>query len=476
MSAKTQTQKEKGKRAKHVSYLIKNGHVITAVDSFRGDILVSNGKIRLLGKHLEVIEPKAKIIDATGLLVLPGGIDPHVHMELPIGGGFFSADDFETGTRAAIAGGTTSIIDFVTPEPGQSLVEALNMRKEVAQKSLCDYGLHMSITSWNENIPAEMQRCVKKEGIPSFKVYMAYKETIGLDDKYIMMVMDTAAKLKARVMIHCDYDEIIRYLQNEFISGGKTDPRYHRLSHPMEAEENAVFRAILMARVTGCSLYIAHLSSGHALLNIAETLSKKLNIVVETCPHYLLLDNAEYERPGFDGAAFVMNPPLRTETDIMLLWKALENNRIHVVATDHCPFNMKDRMKLGLHDFTKIPNGVGGVEHRMALLYTYGVLEKRISLNRWVALTSTLPARILGLYPRKGALVNGADADILLWDPHPESFISAQTHLQNCDSNIYEGFQIKGKPYMVMINGQIAYHDGCIQIETGAGHYLYRQR
>lgn len=474
MATKAQRQKDRRKEPVRDSFLIKNGHVVTAVDSFKGDILVADGKIELLGKHLEVIEPGAKVIDATGLYVLPGGVDPHVHMELPIGGGQFSADDFETGTRAAIAGGTTSIIDFVTPEPGQPLLEALYERKEAAKKSLCDYGLHMSITSWNDTIPGEMRQCVEQEGIPSFKVYMAYKGTIGLDDKYIMTVMDAAARLNARVLVHCEYDEIIAYMQKKFISEGKTEPKYHALSRPAGAEEDAVLRALLMAGTAGCSLYIVHLSTARALFKVIEAPSKGLDIAAETCPHYLLLDRSEYERPGFEGAAYVMSPPLRTAADREFLWKALADNRAQVVATDHCPFNMKNQKERGVHDFTKIPNGVAGVEHRMALLYTYGVLEKKITLNQWVALTSTMPARIFGLYPRKGALVKGADADILLWDPQAEGFISAKTHLHNCDTSIYEGFRIKGKPHMVMINGEIAYEQGVVKCEKGSGHYLQR--
>ncbi|HLP57703.1 MAG TPA: dihydropyrimidinase [Candidatus Deferrimicrobium sp.] len=473
MQKQTRKEKDERKNPGPASFLIKNGLVVTAVDSFKGDILVADGKIQLLGKHLEVIEPGAHIIDATGLLVLPGGIDPHVHMELPSGDGRFSADDFETGTRAAIAGGTTSIIDFVTPGPGQPLPEALNLRKKEAQKSLCDYALHMSITSWHEGIPAEMAHCVQHEGITSFKVYMAYKKNIGLEDKYIMTVMDTAAKLKARVMVHCENDEIIRYLQKKYISAGKTAPKYHALSHPDSTEADAVGRALLMADTTGCSLYIVHLSSARALKKVLEIPAKKPDIAVETCPHYLLLNSSEYERTGSAGAAYIMSPPLRTAVDGNFLWQAIAGNYIQVVATDHCPFN-KNQKEEGLLDFTKIPNGVGGIEHRMALLYTYGVLQKKISLNQWVAITSTMPARIFGLYPRKGALVSGADADILLWDPRAESTISTQTHLQKCDTDIYEGFVTKGKPHLVMSNGQIAYRDNKIELKKNAGHYLYR--
>lgn len=456
------------------SLLIRNGHVITAGDSFEGDILVVDGKIRMLGKHLDVFEPGARVIDASGLYVLPGGIDPHVHMELDVGGGLVSADDFETGTRAAIAGGTTSIIDFVTPGLGQTLIEALQERKEAAKKSCCDYGLHMSITSWNDRTAEEMRQCVEQEGINSFKVYMAYKETIGLDDAHILEVMDTAAKLGARVAVHCENGDIVSYLQKKFIAEGKTAPKYHPMSRPPEVELEAVQRALMMAKVTGCPIYIVHLSTIRALKRVTEAVKAGIDVKVETCPHYLELDKHEYKRIGFEGAAYVMSPPLRSSSDSFSLWHALGDERIHVVATDHCSFNMTDREERGRHDFTRIPNGVAGVEHRMALIYSYGVLEEKMTLNQWVAVTSTAPARIFGLYPRKGTISQGADADLLLWDPGAKGTISARTHHHNCDTSIYESFDVNGEPYMVIINGKIAYHDGEFKIEKGAGHYLFR--
>lgn len=458
------------------SLLIRNGHVITAVDSFRGDILIADGKIRMLGSHLDIIEPDAEIIDASGLLVLPGGIDPHVHMELPVGGGMFSADDFETGTRAAIAGGTTSIIDFVTPEREQSLIEALAERKKAAEKSLCDYGLHMSITHWDDRIAGEMEQCVRNEGIPSFKVYMAYKETVGLDDASMLNVMHTAAGLKARVAVHCENGDIISFLQRHFIEEGKTAPKYHPLSRPPSVERDAVQRAVLMASLTRCPIYIVHLSSPLSLVKALENVEADVDIKVETCPHYLLLDENVYDKPGFEGASYIMSPPLRTGSDISHLWQGLDEDVIQIVSTDHCPFNLKDREERGIHDFTKIPNGVAGVENRMALLYTYGVLTEKITLNQWVALTSTAPAQIFGLYPRKGAISKGADADLLLWDPNARGVISAKTHHHNCDTNIYEGFKVRGKPRMVIVNGKVAYSEGKFSLERGAGRYIYRSQ
>ncbi|MCP4150206.1 MAG: dihydropyrimidinase [bacterium] len=455
--------------------LIKGGHVITSFDSFEGDILIGDGKIQYLGKHLEIIEPEAEVIDATGLYVIPGGIDPHVHMELPVGGGLYSADDFEAGTRAAVAGGTTSIIDFVTPEPGQSLIEALKIRKREAQNAICDYGLHMSITAWNDTIPAQMKQCVENEGITSFKVYMAYKKAIGLDDGDLFKVMDTAAKLGARVAIHCEHDEGIAYLQNKFIAAGKTSPKYHPLARPPQVELEAVSRALMMADFTKCPLYIVHVSTAPSVREIAAARFQGLDVAAETCPHYLLLDDSEYERTGFGTAAYVMSPPLRKKSIQASLWEALQRGALGVVATDHCPFNMKNGKDRGRDDFTKIPSGVAGVEDRMALLYTYGVLEEKITLNQWVELTSTTPAKLFGLYPRKGTILKNSDADIVLWEPACESTISAETHYSRCDTNIYEGFKLKGKTRMVITNGGVAFKDNTIKIKKGAGRYLRRQ-
>jgi dihydropyrimidinase len=315
---------------------------------------------------------------------------------------------------------------------------------------------------------------VEEEGIPSFKVYMAYKGAVGLDDKHLIRVMDTAAKLGARIMIHCEHDEVIRYLQEKFTAEGKTAPKYHPLSRPPEAEREAVIRALMMAKQTGCPLYIVHISTSGALSETTKAQLEQQDVKVETCPHYLLLQENEYHRPGFEGAAYVMSPPLRTKRDSNSLWKEIRNGHIQVTATDHCPFHMKNGKDRGMENFSKIPNGVAGVENRMGLLYTYGVLRKRISLNRWAAVTSTLPAKIFGLYPRKGAIVPGADADLILWDPRAKGTISADTHFQNCDTNIYEGFSVKGKPRVVILNGKIAFQEGSVKAERNSGCYLYR--
>jgi dihydropyrimidinase len=441
------------------SVLIKGGSMVIATGTFPADLLVVEGKIAKIGDDLEVLDSNTEIIDATGLIVLPGGIDAHVHMELPVAGGIQSADDFLTGSAAAIAGGTTTIIDFITPEPGQSLIEATEIRKKAAKKSLCNVAMHMSVTQWNDNIPEQLKICKHKFDIHSIKVYMAYKKGIGLNDDEILKVMDVAASLDMIVMLHCEHDEIIEYLRKKFIAQGKTSPAYHPLSRPPKVEGEAVRRAILMAGVTDCPIYIVHVSTREAEAEIAHAQASGKKIFAETCPHYLLLDHSEYKRPGFEGAAYVMSPPLRSQSHKHDLWQALKEGTIQTVATDHCPFNMKIQKEIGKDDFTKIPNGVAGVQHRLELLYSYGVALNKLSLKQWVDVTATQPAKIFKLHPQKGILLEGSDADIVLWDPEAESTISAKNHFHNCDTSIYEGFKIKGKAHTVLVNGRVAFRE-----------------
>ncbi|MCI0470565.1 MAG: dihydropyrimidinase [Candidatus Aminicenantes bacterium] len=460
---------------KEIPILIENGAIVTDESSFKGDILIDEGKIKDIGSNLQIPDSGVEIIDATDLYVFPGGIDAHVHMEKTAAPGIYSADNFESGTYAAVCGGTTSIIDFVTPNREQSLLEALKERKEIARKSLCDYGFHIAVTSWDENKAAEMKKCVEQEGIASFKIYLAYKDTIGLDDAAIIHVMDTAAALKTPVIAHCENSDLIHYLQQKFLAKGKKSPKYHPLSRPPEAEKEAVVRALVLAKITDCPLYIAHVSTRDAVTEIAAAREQGQRVFAETCPHYLLLDEKKYNMTGFASAAYVVNPPLRAGEHAAALWRALKDEVIQVASSDHRSFNMKDREKIAHHDFSKIPNGVPGVENRLSLLYTYGVLQNRISINQFVEMTAAAPARIFGLYPRKGTLKIGSDADIVVWDPTHKGIISTKTHGYNCDNNIYEGFPIKGKPHVVICSGKIAYEDDIIRIEKGSGNYLSRE-
>jgi dihydropyrimidinase len=456
------------------SILIRQGNIVTAEHDLRGDVLIIEGKIAAVGEVLEKPDLGTRVIDASGAYVFPGGVDPHVHMELPSPAGF-SSDDFESGSRAALSGGTTAIIDFVTPARGQSLLSALQERKEAARTSVCDFGLHMSITDWNERTSPEMSFCTE-EGISSFKVYMAYKETIGLEDRQILSVMEAAAKQGALVAVHCENGEAIAFLQRKLIAQGNGGPRYHPVSRPPEVEGEAVGRAILLARVTGCRLYLVHVSTRDALGEIFKAREAGQTVMAETCPHYLLLDEETYTHPGPAGAAYVMSPPLRSAAHRKALWEGLRSGALQTVATDHCPFNLKGQKDLGLTDFTRIPNGIAGVEDRLSLLFTYGVLEGRISIRQFVSLTATAPAKIFGLYPRKGTIAAGSDADLVIWDPRAEGVISAQTHKQRCDTNVYEGFRIQGRPRIVIQRGRLAYEDGQVVLERGAGKYLARGR
>lgn len=418
-------------------------------------------------------EPGEQVLDAGDLLVLPGGVDPHVHMELPVAG-TVSSDDFETGTAAGLAGGTTTVIDFVHPERGESFLEALEARKQEAAKAVGDYGLHMAVTWWDDQTREWIERCVRREGIPSFKIYMAYLETVGLHDDDIVKVLETTAGLDALVLVHAEQGEGIEHLRDQYIREGKIEPVYHARSRPPEAEGEANVRIAEMAGQAGANLYVVHVTCRQAVEAIAAAQKTGTKIWAETCPQYLLLDESVYELPDFEGATYVIAPPIRAEEHQEVLWKALAKGTLQAVGTDHCPFNFHGQKELGREDFRLIPGGAAGVENRLALLFTYGVGEGKIDLNEFVGLVSTNPAKIFGLYPRKGAIRVGADADLVLWDPTASATISAATHHHRCDRSIYEGFEVTGQPVTVIANGEIRYHDGDLRVERGDGRFLRR--
>lgn len=438
--------------------LIINGTVISAVSSLKENLAIDNGKITAKGQ----LEPhdfrEFEIIDATGKLLLPGGIDPHVHFALPTPAGP-SSDDFASGSRAAVAGGTTSFIDFVTPHRGQSLLEALSLRRAQAAASLLDYRLHMGISEWNVSIASDVIRCIEKEGIVSFKAYLAYRESIGISLSELQQMMEVVGSSGGLVLVHCEDGEMIRRLQHEFLLKGKTHAYYHALSHPPEAEIRAVEKVIELSGKTGCPVYIVHISTQQAAAAIAAAKKSGLPVFAETCPHYLLLDDAVYNErlDNLRVLPYVISPPLRTFENQEHLWEGLADGTFDTVATDHCPFNLYGQKDQGLYDFTKIPNGAGSIEHRMSLLYTYGVLTKKITINQFVNLVSTRAAEIFGLDDHKGKLEVGFDADVVIWDPDARRIISVKNHLQHCDSDIYEGFSIQGRPETVIVKGEIAF-------------------
>jgi len=434
--------------------LILNGTIVNSETTFEVDILVKNGKVAQIGKLQPSAFPGSQIVDAKGKLIFPGGIDPHVHLQLPTPAGP-SSDDFITGSKAALAGGTTFVIDFVTPARGESLVKALALRLQESNNCLVDYTLHMGITWYDETIPEQMEWCVNEVGIKSFKVYLAYKGSIGIEYDELEKVMQTAASLHATVLVHCEEgDEILKNQQN-FVSKGKTTPLYHALSRPPETESESVRKVIDLCRKTGCKTYIVHTSTAKSIEYIRAAKKEGLPLFCETCPQYLLLDESVYSKPLPEALKYVISPPIRSKQDQEALWLALADGTVDVISTDHCPFNTTGQKDVGINDFTKIPNGAGGIENRLQLLYTHGVLTGKISLQQFVGLTSAHAARIFDLYPQKGNIAVGSDADLLIWNPEAKSEISVKTQHQQCDANIYEGISCRGKAEIVLLKGKL---------------------
>ncbi len=453
-----------------MSLLIRNGTIVTATERWHGDVRCNDGEIAEIGVGLE--PAGEELVDATGRYVFPGGVDPHVHMELPVAG-TVSSDDFESGSAAAIAGGTTTIVDFVHPERGQAYADALRARLVEGEASVCDYGLHMAVTWWGDGCRDGIRESVAA-GIPTFKVYLAYKDVVGIDDADLIRAMAEVGKLGAMVIAHCEHGEIVEHLRERYAAAGHTEPRYHAQSRPPEVEGEATARAAMLAALTDATLYVVHVTCRESLAAIRASRALGRPIFGETCPHYLLLDESVYDRPDFEGAAYVCAPPIRPREHQEELWQALIDGALQVVATDHCPFNMAGQRELGRHDFRRIPGGTPGIEHRLALLYTHGVGAGRFELERFVDLVSTGPAKLFGLYPRKGAIAVGSDADLVLWDPEATGVISAASHHHRCDRSIYEGFEVRGLPSTVISGGRIAYRDGALTVTRGAGRFLKR--
>jgi dihydropyrimidinase len=452
--------------------VIRNGTLVTALDQHVADIYCRDGIIQAIGRDLDV-PADTEVVDASGQLVFPGGIDAHTHMELPFMGSV-SADDFFTGTAAGVAGGTTTIIDFIIPNRGQSLIDARDFWLRNAEKACADYAFHMAVTWYGEQVEREMRQVHRENGITSFKVFMAYTGAIGVDDDEMIGVIDTAASLGALVTAHCEHGLAVQALQRKLLAQGKRLPRHHAESRPSWVEGEATNRAIMLAKCAGQPIYIVHLTCKESMDAVVRARQDGQLVYVETCPQYLLLDDSVYDRPDFEGAAYVMSPPIRPKGHQEPLWAALAAGLIHTVATDHCPFRQHDQKAMGRDDFTKIPNGAAGIENRMALMYTYGVAAGRITLQQFVDACCTRPAKIFGLYPRKGALAVGSDADLFVYDPTLRSTISAATHRHHCDRNIFEGFEIHGGVTHTVVAGRVQFKDGDLRVERGAGRYLPR--
>jgi dihydropyrimidinase len=450
--------------------LIKNGNVVTAVDNYNADILIEDDKVAVIGRRLDM--EAETVIDASGKLVIPGGIDPHTHMELPFGG-TFASDDFRTGTIAAAHGGTTAIIDFAVQYHGESLIQAVdNWHKKAEGKTAIDYGFHLITTDLPDERVPEMRQLIN-EGVMSFKMFMAYPGVFLVDDATIFRAMKNAGKWGGLICMHAENGIVINEIIKHALAEGKTAPKYHALTRPTKAEAEGVHRAIAIAEMADAPVYIVHLSCADALEEVREARDNGLRAYAETCPQYLFLDYSLYEREGFEGAKWVMTPPLREKWNQDKLWQGLQGNDLQVISTDHCPFCMKEK-ELGRDDFTKIPNGGPGVEHRMSLIYNGGVVAGKIGLNRFVELTSTSAAKLFGLFPRKGTIAVGSDADIVIFDPNEEMTISAATHHMNVDYSAYEGMKVKGVAKTVLSRGRVVIDDSKYVGKPGDGQFLKR--
>jgi dihydropyrimidinase len=454
--------------------LIKNGHIVTAVDSYTADILIDGETVAMIGKDLStVVGSVDKTIDATGKLVIPGGVDPHTHMDLPFGG-TSSSDDFETGTRAAAFGGTTTIIDFAVQYKGQALNEGLDVWFAKAEgKATTDYGFHLIVTDLPDERLPELKAMID-QGVTSFKLFMAYPGVFLVDDGVIFKAMTAAGENGGLICMHAENGVVIDVLVKRAIEQGRTAPKYHALTRPTKAEAEGVHRAIAIAEMANSPVYIVHLSCYDALKEVQAARDLGLPAFAETCPQYLLLDYSLYEKPDFEGSKYVMTPPLRDRENQELLWRGLRGDDLQVISTDHCPFCFKEQKELGRDDFSKIPNGGPGVENRMSLIYHHGVTQGRISLNRFVELTSTAAAKIFGLFPKKGTIAVGSDADIVIFDPNREQTISATTHHMRVDYSAYEGWRVKGVTETVLSRGRVIVENNEFKGKKGAGQFIKR--
>ncbi len=454
--------------------LIRNGTIVTATDTTPADVLVDGETIATIGRSLDVRADRE--IDARGRYVLPGGIDVHTHLDMPFGG-TFSVDDFRTGTIAAAFGGTTCIVDFAIQERGKSLREAWETWMAKAEgKAAIDYGFHMILRESTAALRAEMGDMVR-EGVTSFKLFMAYPGVFYMDDASIFRTMQRASEIGATICMHAENGPVIDVLVEQALAKGHTAPKYHALTRPARLEAEATHRAIALAEVADVPVYIVHLSAAEALEQVTAARDRGLPAFAETCPQYLFLSYDDYEEPGddgFAGAKYVMSPPLRAKEKQTELWRGLRGNDLQVVATDHCPFCMKGDKELGRSDFSKIPNGAPGIETRMSLLYDGGVEAKNITLNRYVELTSTSPAKIFGLFPKKGAIAVGSDADLVIFDPKGTTSWSAATHHMNVDYNPYEGRTCKGAVETVISRGEVIVEKRRFIGAAGRGRYVRR--
>ena len=458
-----------------MSILIKGGRVVTAVDDYFADVLVEGERITQIGKDLAVKVDRT--IDAKSKLVIPGGIDAHTHFELPFGG-TVSADDFDSGTKAAAHGGTTTIIDFAVQTKGKSTLEGLDQwHKKAEGKATIDYGFHMIVTDMPVERLPEMDR-LAEAGVTSYKLFMAYPGVLYVDDGTLYRAFRRAGHNHTRICMHAENGNVIDEIIREAVADGKLAPKYHALTRPTRMEAEGVHRAVAIAEVAKVPLYIVHLSCSDALEEVKRGRMRGVDVTAETCPQYLFLDQSCYDKPGFEGAKWVMTPALREQWNQDELWTGLAMDFLANVATDHCPFCIKGQKELGKDDFRKIPNGAPGVENRLSLIYHGGVVQGRLSLNRFVEITSTAAAKTFGLFPRKGTIAVGSDADIVVFDPERKETISVNnhfTHHMRVDYSAYEGMQVQGWSEVVLSRGRVIVDKGKL-VTSGGGQFLKRAR
>ncbi len=451
--------------------VITGGKIVTAEKAFDGDVAIANDKIVAVDTGLA--DYGAEVIDASGKYLLPGGIDVHTHLSLAYGD-ITSSDDFASGTIAAACGGTTAIIDYTAHTKGQSIYEAAAIRRSQAEgQAVIDYGLHVVVTDVNDHVVAEIPHMIA-QGYSSFKMFTAY-EAMRVNDEALLVVLNKAKDQGGLVCVHAENHHMINYMVKQLIAAGKVTPKYHGISRPALAEAEAAGRVIKLAKFLDAPIYIVHLSCQQSLVEVALARAEGYPVFAETCPQYLLLSDTCYNQPGFFGAKYVMSPPLRSVEDQLKLWQGLAQGTLQVIATDHCPFNFKGQKDLGQDNFTKIPNGIPGIETRMALIYSNGVGQGKISLTQFAAITATNPAKIFGLYPEKGTIAIGSDADIVVFDPKLEKTITREILNENVDYTPYEGFKVIGFPLMTIARGKVVAKAGKFVGQPGAGRFVKRK-
>lgn len=449
--------------------IIKNGTIVTAADTFKANVGIKDEKVVEVGLDLQ--GESDKVYDAKGMYLIPGGIDAHTHLDMPFGG-TFSSDDFFTGTRAAAIGGTTSIIDFAVQPQGKTLHDTIDIWREKADnKAVIDYGIHIAVTQMNERTKKEIPQVIS-EGYSSFKVFMVY-DNMRVDDLSLIEVLKCASEAGGLIGVHAENYFVIKYLVEKLLSEKKVDPKYHAVSRPALCEEEAANRAIKMSEIANAPLHVVHVSCEESARIIKEAREKGLPVMGETCPQYLLLDESRYDEPGFNGSKYVMSPPLRDKKNNEALWKLINDGVLQTIATDHCPFFMEQK-EMGKEDFSKIPNGAPGIELRVPLMYSEGVDKGRISLNKFVEITSTNNAKIFGMYPKKGTIAIGSDADIVVLDPNKEVVVSGEILHENVDYTPFEGFKLKGYPVATFSRGELIAENGEYLGEKGRGQFVKR--